>query len=74
MERLESDLRYFKLLLETTTDQVQRNLILREIQNVERQIVRLVCEEQKQLEADRSNMQKAIDKLTALKHLKDCNS
>ena len=71
MDQLEQDLRYFKLLLENERDQAQRNLILREIRGVEREIVRLVRQEQADLEFARDNMQIAIDKLNARKKRDD---
>jgi hypothetical protein len=67
MERLEQDLKFYKLELEGETDQHRRNLLLDQIRNVEREIVRLLSQEAEQLESDRRNYEIAINKLKAKK-------
>ena len=61
MERLEQDLRYFRLLLETERDPFRRNLLLGQIRDVEQEILNLLIAERRQVERENKNLQDALD-------------
>ena len=63
MESLCRDLRYFKLELERTRNQQQRNRILIQIEDVEVAILRIQRAEKEQLEREHDNLRRAVEDL-----------
>ena len=63
MDRLERDLRYFKLELSREQDPFRRNLLLTEIRNTEQKILDLMREESARLSRENRNMEEALDML-----------
>ena len=60
MDRLERDLRYFKLELAREQDPFRRNLLLVRIRDTERQILDLMRAESARLERENRNMEEAL--------------
>ena len=71
MERLERDLRYFKLALEGERDPHRRLLLLTQIRNVEVQILALVQETRAQVQRENRFMQEALARLEEAQKSKD---
>ena len=61
MDRLEQDLRFFRLQLETERDQFRRNLLLGQIRDVEQQILNLLRQERALLEHQNQNLQDLLE-------------
>ena len=70
MERLCRDLRYYKLELERTRNQEQRNRILIQIRDVEDTILRIQLAEKEQLEREQDNIRRALEDLQKFRILK----
>ena len=60
MERLEQDLRYFKLELSREQDPFRRNLLLVQIRDTEQRILNLMREESARLARENRNMEEAL--------------
>ena len=61
MDRLEQDLRYFKLELERERDPFRRNLLLEQIRDTEQRILNLMRQESARLARENQNMTEALD-------------
>jgi hypothetical protein len=61
MERLEADLRFFRLQLETERNQFRRNLILGQIRDVEQSILNRLRQQRAQLERENKNLQDMLE-------------
>lgn len=61
MDRLERDLRYFKLELSRERDPFRRNLLLVQIRNTEEQILDLMRQESARLVRENQNMMEALE-------------
>ena len=61
MDRLEQDLRYFKLELERERDPFRRNLLLVQIRDTEQKILNLMRQESARLARENQNMTEALD-------------
>ena len=60
MDRLEEDLRFFKMELERENDPYRRSLLLERIAITEQSILSLMVEERERLPRQNSNMEKAL--------------
>ena len=56
MERLLEDLRYFRQALETERDQFRRNILLRQIRDVQQEILNQLRAERAQLEGENKRL------------------
>ena len=61
MDRLEQDLRFFRQQLETERDQFRRNLLLGQICDVEKEILRLLRQQRQQVEQENKNLQDLLN-------------
>ena len=68
MERLERDLRYFKLALEAEEDPDRRRLILEQIQQVEQSILNLLQQQRAQIQRENEFMRRALEALEGRPH------
>ena len=60
MDRLEEDLRFFRMELERENDLFRRRLLLKRIAITEQTILSLMVEERERLQRQNSNMEKAL--------------
>ena len=67
MERNEKDLTFFEQALEQERDPERRRLLLQQIRDIKREILRRLREERAQVMRENENMQKALDELEASK-------
>ena len=67
LERLEQDLRFFRLQLETERDQFRRNLLLGQIRDVELDILHELQRQRIRVEAENRNLQDALNMAMAMK-------
>ena len=67
LERLEQDLRFFRLQLETERDQFRRNLLLGQIRDVELDILHELQRQRIRFEAENRNLQDALNMAMAMK-------
>lgn len=63
MDRLEQDLRFYKLELAREQDPFRRNLLLVQIRDTEQKIVNLMRQESERLSRENRNMEEALDML-----------
>ena len=61
MDRLDQDLRYFKLELEQENDAFRQNLLLQEIARVEQCILNLMRQERNHIDQENRNMSAALE-------------
>jgi ribosome-associated translation inhibitor RaiA len=67
LERLEQDLRFFRLQLETERNQFRRNLLLGQIRDVELDILHELQRQRIRVEAENRNLQDALNMAMAMK-------
>ena len=63
MDRLEQDLRFYKLELAREQDPFRRNLLLVQIRDTEQKILNLMRQESERLSRENRNMEEALDML-----------
>ena len=61
MDRLEEDLRFFRLQLENEHNQFMRNILLGQIRDVEQQILNLLRQQRARLERENKNLEDLLN-------------
>ena len=61
MDRLEEDLRFFRLQLENEHDQFMRNILLGQIRDIEQQILNLLRQQRARLEQENNNLEDLLN-------------
>ena len=67
MDRLETDLRFFRQELENERDQFRRNLLLGQIRDVQQQILNTLRAERIRVERQNQNLEDALNEAKQMK-------